>query len=123
MHEIVLNANESVPTYLSILHSDCETLFPDDEFKLVDPRLNGLMLDPDGLQICEKYTILRVCHLCNGYLPRSLMPRYALANKLYRGRLPKEFRDLTWIEERMCAKYSNTAAVKSRYLVGARMHR
>ena len=115
MHEIVLNANEPVPTYLSILHSDCETLFPDDEFKFVDPRLNGLMLDPDGLQICEKYTILRVCHPCNGYLPRSLMPRYALANKLYRGRLPDEFRDLTWIEERMCAKYSNTAAVTRLY--------
>jgi len=115
IHEIVLNPNEAIPTYLSILHDHCESPFSDDEFKFADPRLNGLVLDADGLQICEKYTILRVCHPCNGYLPRSLMPRYALANKLYRGRLPEEFRNLTWIEERMCAKYSNTAVVTRLY--------
>ena len=40
------------------------------------------------------------------------MPRgYAPANKLYRGYLPQEFRDPTWIEEWVCAKYSNTAVV------------
>ena len=43
------------------------------------------------------------------------MPRYALANRLYRGRLPEEFRDLTWIKERVCAKYSNTAVVTRLY--------
>jgi hypothetical protein len=43
------------------------------------------------------------------------MPRFALANKLYRGRLPAEFRDLTWIEERVCAIYSNTAVVTRLY--------
>ena len=44
-----------------------------------------------------------------------MMPRYVLANKLYRGRLPEEFRDLTWIGERVCAKYSNTAIVTRLY--------
>ena len=43
------------------------------------------------------------------------MPRFALANKLYRGRLPEEFQDLTWIEEWMCAKYSITAVVTRLY--------
>ncbi|KAF9782846.1 hypothetical protein BJ322DRAFT_1100727 [Thelephora terrestris] len=43
------------------------------------------------------------------------MPRFALANKLYRGRLPEQFHDLTWIEERVCAKYTNTAAVTRLY--------
>ena len=43
------------------------------------------------------------------------MPRFALANKLYRGQLPEEFRDLTWIEERVCAIYSNTAVVTRLY--------
>lgn len=43
------------------------------------------------------------------------MPRYALANKLYRGRLPREFQDLTWIEERVCARFSNTAVVTRLY--------
>lgn len=43
------------------------------------------------------------------------MPRFALANKLYRGRLPEEFSDLIWIEERVCAIYSNTAVVTRLY--------
>ena len=43
------------------------------------------------------------------------MPRCALANNLYHGYLPQEFRDLTWIEERVCAKYSNTAVATRFY--------
>jgi len=39
------------------------------------------------------------------------MPCFALANKVYRGCLPEEFRDFTWIEERVCVIYSNTAVV------------
>ena len=115
MHDVVLNVSEELPDYLSILRNEDESLFPDDEFLFTDPRLNGLVLDPDGLHVNEERTTLRVCHPCNGYLPRSLMPRYALANKLYRGRLPEEFRDLTWIEERVCAKFSNTAVVTRLY--------
>jgi len=115
MHDIVVAANEELPEYLSILRNDNESLCADDEPQFVDPRLNGLLLDPDGLQVNEEHTMLHVCSPCNGYLPRSLMPRHALANKLYRGRLPKEFQDLTWIEERVCAKYSNTAVVTRIY--------
>ena len=48
----------------------------------------------------------------NGYLPQSC---YALANNFYRGYLPQEFRDLTWIEERVCAKYSNIAVATQLY--------
>jgi len=33
-----------------------------------------------------------------------MMPLYALANGPYRGRLPEEFQDLTWIEERVCGE-------------------
>ena len=115
MHDVVLNADSELPDYLSILRNDDESLFPDEEFQFTDPRLNGLVLDPNGLQIGLEHTKLQVCHPCNGYLPRSVMPRYALANKLYRGRLPKDFQDLTWIEERVCAIYSNTAVVTRIY--------
>ena len=52
------------------------------------------MLDPGGLQVNTQQTTLRVYHPCSGHLPRLLTPRYALANKLYRGRLPEEFRGL-----------------------------
>ena len=46
------------------------------------------------------------------------MPHYVLANKLYHGRLPEEFRDLTWIGERVCAKYSNTASHQALSIIG-----
>ena len=32
--------------------------------------------------------------------------RYAISNKLYRGRLPEEFLGLTWIEEWVCVRFS-----------------
>ena len=35
----------------------------------------------------------------------------SLANYFYRGLLPDEFADLTWVEEMVCAKYRNTAHV------------
>ncbi|KAG1873153.1 hypothetical protein F4604DRAFT_776525 [Suillus subluteus] len=34
-----------------------------------------------------------------------------LANGLFRGTLPDQFRDLTWVEEKICAIYSITAHV------------
>jgi len=72
MHDVVLNVNESVPSYLSILRNNYGSLFSDDEFQFTDPRLNGLILDPDGSNISEERTTLRVCHSCNGYIPRPL---------------------------------------------------
>ncbi|KAH9841060.1 uncharacterized protein C8Q71DRAFT_820827 [Rhodofomes roseus] len=43
------------------------------------------------------------------------MPRYALANNLYRGHLPTEFCDLTWVEEMACAIYHITAHLTRLY--------
>ncbi|KAI6008497.1 hypothetical protein EDC04DRAFT_2582023, partial [Pisolithus marmoratus] len=36
---------------------------------------------------------------------------FALANDLYRGELPEEFSDLTWVEEKICAIYCMTTHV------------
>ena len=46
MREVVLDANNNIPDYFSILHNDHESLLADNEFRFADPRLNGLMLDP-----------------------------------------------------------------------------
>ena len=117
IHEISLNSDDHLPDYFSILSVEDNPPFTEDEFRFTDSRLNGLMLDANGIQIDAPSgnTKLRVCQPCYTYLPRSSMPRFALANKLYRGRLPEEFCDLTWIEERVCAIYSNTALVTRLY--------
>jgi hypothetical protein len=39
------------------------------------------------------------------------VPRLALANNLYRGQLPDEFKDLTWVEEMVCSIYRNIAHI------------
>ncbi|KAF8317921.1 hypothetical protein DL93DRAFT_2045234, partial [Clavulina sp. PMI_390] len=36
------------------------------------------------------------------------LPKHALANKLYLGSLPDQFRDLTWVEEQACALMRST---------------
>lgn len=105
IHDVVLNANDDVPDYFSILQVEDGSSFSD-EFQFANSGLNGLILDPYGLRINEDHTVLCISHQCNAYLPRSLMPCYALANKLYRVQLPNEFRDLPWIKERVCAKFS-----------------
>ncbi|EIM83150.1 uncharacterized protein STEHIDRAFT_133886 [Stereum hirsutum FP-91666 SS1] len=54
---------------------------------------------------------LDVCDECRRSLLNGSIPRLSLRNCLYRGRLPEEFRDLTWVEEMVCAKYLSTAIV------------
>jgi hypothetical protein len=117
VHQISLSTEKQLPDYLSILSVEDNPPFLEDEFQFTDSRLNGLMLDSNGIQTdaTSGETRLYVCHACHTHLPRSSMPRFALANKLYRGCLPEEFRDLTWIEERVCAIYSNTAMVTRLY--------
>ncbi|KZT34535.1 hypothetical protein SISSUDRAFT_962634, partial [Sistotremastrum suecicum HHB10207 ss-3] len=60
-------------------------------------------------------SIVRVCGDCKGSLLKKKMPRFALANNLYRGHLPEDLRDLTWVEEMVCAIYRTTAHVSRMY--------
>ncbi|KIO18773.1 hypothetical protein M407DRAFT_49732, partial [Tulasnella calospora MUT 4182] len=56
-----------------------------------------------------------LCEDCRSTLRKGQMPRYALANALYRGHLPDEFEDLTWVEEMVCCIYRTTAHVTRLY--------
>lgn len=88
----------------------------DAEFWTV-PELHGLMLDQRGLHRRERGFTLDVCDDCSSSLRKGSIPRLSLRNDLYRGRLPEEFRDITWVEEMVCAKYLTTAIV-TRLLMG-----
>jgi hypothetical protein len=69
---------------------------------------NGLMLNGKGM---SDGPLLSVCAGCLKSLSIGHLPKYALKNDLYRGELPEEFRDLTWIEEMVCCVYRTTAHV------------
>ena len=81
-------------------------------FAFICPRLRGLMLDKRGVvEDIETSAAINLCQCCRTSLVRERMPQFALANNLYRGELPEEFSDLTWVEERICAIYCTTAHV------------
>ncbi|KAF8228866.1 hypothetical protein L208DRAFT_1072063, partial [Tricholoma matsutake] len=59
--------------------------------------------------------ILHLCKDCCTQLQKNKMPCFALANNLFRGELPEQFQDLTWVEEMTCAVYRYTAHVSCLY--------
>ncbi|KAG1733187.1 uncharacterized protein EDB91DRAFT_1226155 [Suillus paluster] len=74
--------------------------------------LKGLQLDKLGLvSRVSGDASLMMCSPCHSALTHNKLPALALANRLYRGSLPSQFSDLTWIEEKVCAIYSITAHV------------
>ena len=78
--------------------------------------LDGLMLDKQGIHECNTYDAkLNICSECYITLTHNKMPRLALANNLYRGTLPDQFQDLTWVEEMVCSIYRNTAHITRLY--------
>jgi len=86
------------------------------EFLYQNSKLDGLMLDKRGVEnISATKATVRICTECRSSLAKSKIPRFALANKLYRGILPVQFQDLTWVEEMVCAIYRNTAHITRLY--------
>ena len=74
--------------------------------------LDGLMLyKPAVRPSSDGNVILDICTQCYSSLRRASMPKFALANCLYRGHLPSQFHDLTWVEEMVCSRYRYTAHI------------
>ena len=65
--------------------------------------LDGLMLGKAGV-VSDSYILSKI-NVCGGCFlaltKENKVPRFALANGLYRGELPEQFRDLTWVDEKM----------------------
>ncbi|PBK58947.1 hypothetical protein ARMSODRAFT_856717, partial [Armillaria solidipes] len=58
---------------------------------------------------------LIVCLECEWRLESGSLLKYALHNRMFRGLLPEEFHDLTWVEEMVCAMYRCTIQVSQLY--------
>ncbi|KLO07133.1 hypothetical protein SCHPADRAFT_801810, partial [Schizopora paradoxa] len=56
-----------------------------------------------------------MCPECHRSLMSAHLPKFALSNRLYRGHIPSEFSDLTWVEEMVCAVYRTNAIVTRLY--------
>jgi len=74
------------------------------EFVFGCKALDSLMLYKPALHHLPRGNIcLDICMQCHSCLSKGTMPKFALANNLYRGCLPSRFHDLTWVEEMVCA--------------------
>jgi len=112
IHQLQIKNNECLPLNLSKLHVNDPFILKNkavNDFVYETSMLNGLMLERLGLS--SDLSSLNACSDCHSSLSKNKMPRFALANNLYRGLLPEEFKDLTWVEEMVCAIYRNTAHV------------
>ncbi|KAG2150884.1 hypothetical protein DEU56DRAFT_728288, partial [Suillus clintonianus] len=123
VHELQVEADTDLPLSLELLQlndvfitAKCVIQSLSTEFTYECSILDGLMLDKTGITGCTPLACtLSVCEACFNLLSRSNVPRFALANKLYRGHLPPQFQELTWVKEMVCAIYHNTAHVTRLY--------
>ena len=120
--------NVSPDTY-STLHLDllvvkqdftvqgCELDCCNNKFEYVVDILKNHLLTKEGIDLngLESVPQIQLCQFCHSDLQQNRLPKYALANDLYRGILPAEFDDLTWVEEMVCSLYRNTAHVTRLY--------
>jgi hypothetical protein len=117
---IIIDSNAStLPHHLNVLSitdpfiiRNCIIRCNSAEFVFGYQALDGLMLYKSAIRpATEGNVILDICTLCYSSLRRATMPKFALANSLYRGELPYQFHDLTWVEEMVCSHYRYTAHI------------
>ena len=70
-----------------------------------DGPLANKLLDVNGVESTDGLTYhLNLCTSCLKSLQRNVLPKHALANRLYVGPVPSALRDLTMVEECMIAR-------------------
>jgi hypothetical protein len=67
--------------------------------------LDDLMIHHSYVNVSATERLLHVqlCQDCDNELRASKIPKFSLRNNLYRGRLPDDLQDITWVEEKVCA--------------------
>jgi len=101
---------------LLTVNKEVFSLIPAFEYTYGCPQIDGHFLERAGFTVFYDHdssatASLQVCGDCYSAVCRNVMPQFALANFLFRGSLPERFKDVTWIEERLCALHVSTAMV------------
>lgn len=95
----------------------CDSLECCPNFDYGPKCLHGALLEPEGMISHDDgcHWTVNMCDQCMSSLTVHKMPKFALANSLYRGRLPSCFKDLTPVEEMACAIHRATAHISRLY--------
>ena len=82
-----------------------------EDFDHKNELINKHFISKRAINYKQDSVSIETCDDCLKQLKKKKIPKYSLANKLYRGKLPAQFRDLTWMEEQVCAIYRTNATV------------
>ena len=114
--DVEINDIDDPPLSFFPLHSSDPFICNNPDFQYGLDAIDGAILEPIGFKArTPDSVVMQICSECHSSLQHKNVPRLALANRLYRGKLPDEFKDLTWIEEMVCAKFRNTAHITRIY--------
>lgn len=107
----IVTEQELLRTRHLLWRGSCYKHIPDFHFqyKVGHSRLDGLVLDPEGLvEVNENEgfdgapLMVRMCTECREWLRKNQLSGHALANSLWTGAgLVKELSDLIWAEEKL----------------------
>ena len=108
------------PDIKELLHLDMLTISREEWAPFVahsHRSLHNVMLSAKGFEFKNENEICAIilCRECSIDLKANRLPKISLANNLYRGELPQQFKDMTWVEEMTCAIYRGTAYVTRLY--------
>jgi Helitron helicase-like domain at N-terminus/PIF1-like helicase len=108
--------DRSLPDGHQLLILRADTSFAQDfvaPFSLLTPILDGIMLFHAYIDVSlpDRKLNLETCVECSSSLSRQCIPKFSLRNNLYRGVLPDDLKDITWIEEKVCALHRVSADV------------
>lgn len=109
---VYIEDKEKCPFPFSILYFSSSDLPTTTDFIYHSVHLDGVILSCSSFvkQVEDKIT-LQICTDCHSGFQKSKMPKFALANKLYRGNLLKDFADISFVEQMVCEKIWNTAHI------------
>jgi hypothetical protein len=99
----LLEAN--MPIFDILCIPEMSLVFGSPPFQFGHPALNNVMLCDAGMSEIDGGWEIRICDWCNTQLAKrpEHMPKFALKGNLYCGSLPEHLKDLSWVEEQVCA--------------------
>jgi hypothetical protein len=113
--DVEVNAVGS-PLNFYLLHATDPHICNNADFQYGLNGIDGAILEPLGFKdLTPNGVVMQICSECHSSLAKDRLPRLVLANHLYHGKLPDDFKDLTWVEEMVCAKFRNTAHITRIY--------
>ncbi|CAD7067792.1 unnamed protein product [Tilletia caries] len=119
LHGVVCRRVEATTLDLTILTIADPHIMerPAHHFEYGHPSLDGLALHREGVHVKDQIVEVDICGECHSAIHSvpAKLPALALANDNIRGFLPDDLQDVTWLEERLCAKYLASAYIVRLY--------